>query len=115
MTPPAAAASPAGPGLAWKSCGGGFQCATLAVPVDWTQPAGPRVALAVSRHRASQPNERIGSLVVNFGGPGDPGAESLRQGGEASLPAAVRNRFDIVSFDPRGTGRSRPIACVSDA
>ena len=115
MTPPAAAASPAGPGLAWKSCGGGFQCAALAVPVDWTQPAGPRVALAVSRHRASQPNERIGSLVVNFGGPGDPGAESLRQGGEASLPAAVRNRFDIVSFDPRGTGLSRPIACVSDA
>ncbi|HWW45097.1 MAG TPA: alpha/beta hydrolase [Acidimicrobiia bacterium] len=100
--------------LTWKGCGSGFQCATLSVPVDWSQPSGPQVPLAVSRHRASQPSERIGSLVVNFGGPGDPGAESLRQGGEASLPAAVRDRFDIVSFDPRGTGMSRPIACVSD-
>ena len=113
-TASAATSPPPSGALTWKGCGGGFQCATLSVPVDWSQPSGPKVALAVSRHRASQPGERIGSLVVNFGGPGDPGAESLRQGGEASLPAAVRDRFDIVSFDPRGTGRSRPIACVSD-
>ncbi|HEV2308959.1 MAG TPA: alpha/beta hydrolase [Acidimicrobiia bacterium] len=115
-TSSSAATSPAPSGpLTWKGCGGGFQCATLSVPVDWSQPGGPQVALEVSRHRASQPDERIGSLVVNFGGPGDPGAESLRQGGEASLPAAVRDRFDLVSFDPRGTGMSRPIACVSDS
>ena len=113
-SPSTASAATAASTLAWKSCGGGFQCATLMVPVDWSQPSGPQVALAVSRHLASQPSQRVGSLVVNFGGPGDPGAESLRQGGESSFPAAVRDRFDIVSFDPRGTGMSRPIACVSD-
>jgi pimeloyl-ACP methyl ester carboxylesterase len=111
----AATSTPTAGTLAWKACGGGFQCATLSVPVDWSQPTGPQVGIAVSRRLASQPSERIGSLVVNFGGPGDPGAESLRQGGAASLPAAVRDRFDLVSFDPRGTGMSHPIACVSDA
>ena len=101
--------------LAWKGCGGGFQCATLSVPVDWSQPTGPQVALAVSRRPASDPGQRLGSLVINFGGPGDPGAESLRHGGASSLPATIQDRFDLVSFDPRGTGRSRPIACVDDA
>jgi pimeloyl-ACP methyl ester carboxylesterase len=111
---PASAATPRSPALHWRSCGGGYQCATLSVPVDWSRPGGPHVALAVARHPAEDPAERLGSLVVNFGGPGDPGAESLREG-VSEFPAVVRQRFDLVSFDPRGTGRSRPISCVSDA
>jgi pimeloyl-ACP methyl ester carboxylesterase len=105
-----------GPGgsLPWHACGGGFQCATLSVPVDWSQPGGQQVALAVSRHPASDPKHRLGTLVVNFGGPGDPGAETLRMGGLNGFPAEIRARFDVVSFDPRGTGQSRPIACVDD-
>ena len=101
--------------LSWHACGGGFQCATLAVPADWSQPGGEQVALAISRHPASDPQHRLGALVVNFGGPGDPGAQTLRMGGLDGLPASIRARFDIVSFDPRGTGTSRPIACVPDS
>jgi len=112
-TVPAAAAPTAPPRLVWRACGGGFQCSTLSVPVDWDQPAGPHVSLAVARHLAQDPSQRIGSLVINFGGPGDPGAESLREG-VSNFPATVRQRFDLVSFDPRGTGQSRPISCVDD-
>ncbi len=112
-TPPATAAANA-PALQWRSCGSGFECSTLSVPVDWSQPAGPHVALAVARHPAEDPSQRLGSLVINFGGPGDPGAESLRQG-VSNFPAVIQQRFDLVSFDPRGTGQSRPIACVDDA
>jgi pimeloyl-ACP methyl ester carboxylesterase len=106
-------ASPA-PSIHWRNCGGGFQCGTISVPVDWSQTAGPQLSLAVARHPADVPSQRLGSLVVNYGGPGDPGAESLRQG-VSDVPAVIRQRFDLVSFDPRGTGVSRPIACVDDA
>jgi pimeloyl-ACP methyl ester carboxylesterase len=113
--PGAGAAGPAPKGsLAWKSCGGGLQCATLSVPVDWSQPSGPQVALAVARRPAADQQHRLGSLVINYGGPGDPGTQSLREG-SGDVPAPIRQRFDLVSFDPRGTGASRPIACVDDA
>jgi pimeloyl-ACP methyl ester carboxylesterase len=111
--PGAAGATPTG-ALAWKGCGDGLQCATLSVPVDWSQPAGPQVALAVARRAAKDQRHRLGSLVINYGGPGDPGTQSLRLG-SGDVPAAIRQRFDLVSFDPRGTGASRPIACVDDA
>ena len=116
VAPPTVAGARAGGGsLSWRRCGGRFQCATLSVPVDWSQPGGEQVALAISRHPASDPQHRLGALVVNFGGPGDPGAQTLRTGGLDGFPASIRARFDIVSFDPRGTGQSRPIACVDDA
>jgi pimeloyl-ACP methyl ester carboxylesterase len=116
LVPAAGAVAPPGGGtLAWRKCGGGNQCATLSVPVDWTQPAGAPVTLAVARHPASDHAHRLGTLVINYGGPGDPGAESLRNGGLLGIPAVIRARYDLVSFDPRGTGSSRPIACVDDA
>jgi pimeloyl-ACP methyl ester carboxylesterase len=113
---PAAAtrtASPT-PSIHWRNCAGGFQCGTISVPVDWSQTGGPQLSLAVARHPADIPSQRLGSLVINYGGPGDPGAESLRQG-VSDVPAVIRQRFDLVSFDPRGTGLSRPIACVDAA
>jgi pimeloyl-ACP methyl ester carboxylesterase len=100
--------------IAWKRCGGGLQCATLSVPVDWNQPTGAQVALAIARRPADDQRHRLGSLVINYGGPGDPGTQSLRLGAN-DLPAAIRRRFDLVSFDPRGTGASRSISCVDDA
>lgn len=111
--PGAAGAAPIG-SLAWKGCGDSLECTTLSVPVDWSQPAGPHVALAVARRPAKDQQHRLGSLVINYGGPGDPGTQSLRLG-SGDVPAAIRDRFDLVSFDPRGTGASRPIACVDDA
>ena len=116
---PGGAAAGAGPsagnGLsAWRACGKRLQCATLTVPVDYANPTGEQVDLAVSRLRATDPARRRGSLVFNFGGPGDPGSETLPTFASA-VPAAVRARYDLVSFDPRGTGKSRPVECVDDA
>src|SRR4051794_41791196 len=58
---------------AWRACGGKLQCATLTVPVDYSQPDGEQVDLAVAPLRAPRPHQRPGSPVVNFRGPGDPG------------------------------------------
>jgi pimeloyl-ACP methyl ester carboxylesterase len=100
--------------LAWKTCHQRFECATLTVPVDYTAPEGEQVDMAVLRAPAGDPARRIGSLVVNFGGPGDPGTKTLRRA-VGSFPKEIRDRFDLVSFDPRGTGASRPVDCVDDA
>ena len=103
-----------GAAVDWRACGSRFECATLDVPVDYSAPDGEQVGIAVIRRRASDPSSRIGSLVINYGGPGDPGTEHLRVAYTA-LPEEIRAHFDIVSFDPRGAGDSRPIDCVDDA
>jgi pimeloyl-ACP methyl ester carboxylesterase len=100
--------------VAWSDCGDGFECGTLNVPVDWRSPSGEHVGIALIRHPAESPPDRIGSLVVNYGGPGESGVDYLRVTW-SRLPEPVRARFDVVSFDPRGTGASRPIDCVDDA
>jgi len=97
----------------WKSCGSRLQCASLSVPVDYGQPTGDHVDIAVARVRATGPGRRLGSLVFNFGGPGDAGTTTLPAFAR-DLPAAIRARYDLVSFDPRGTGGSRPVECVDD-
>ena len=99
------------PELDWGPCpggGGSLECATLPVPLDWSEPGGPTIDLALGRIRAT--GDRIGSLVTNPGGPGGSGLEFL-----ASLPLtpATGRRFDTVSWDPRGVGRSRLIDCGS--
>ncbi len=96
--------------IAWHACEGGFQCGTLTVPLDPAAPAGPTIDLAVIRKRARDPRHRIGSLVFNPGGPGAPGVSFLT-GIVSTMPAALRDRFDLVGFDPRGVGRSSPIQC----
>jgi pimeloyl-ACP methyl ester carboxylesterase len=111
---PAAAAASATGLSSWRACGGRLQCATLTVPVDYSQPDGQQVRIAVARLRATNPDKRLGSLVFNFGGPGDAGSETLR-GFAEQIPAEIKERYDLVSFDPRGTGRSRPVECVDDA
>ena len=111
----AATATGSATGLSsWRSCDGKLQCATLTVPVDYSQPDGEQVNIAVARLRATQPDRRLGSLVFNFGGPGDAGTETL-PGYAGQIPATIRARYDLVSFDPRGTGSSRPVECIDDA
>jgi pimeloyl-ACP methyl ester carboxylesterase len=113
--------------LAWAPCHDGWECATLTVPVRWVRPTSTSapaptpaptpadtVPLAVVRHRANAPDERIGSLVVNPGGPGQGGVDYLPLVSRR-FPDEVLARFDIVSWDPRGTGASRPVDCVDDA
>src|SRR5262245_2994634 len=91
--------------LEWQDCGGGFECGTLGVPVDYDDPDGEQVDLRVMRSHATMPDERLGSLFVNYGGPGDPATETLRAALSA-LPPVIQQRFDVVTFDPRGTGAS---------
>jgi pimeloyl-ACP methyl ester carboxylesterase len=96
--------------LTWTHCGGGFECSTLTVPLADTAPT-PTVDLAVVRAPARRPDARIGTLVFNPGGPGVPAVAYLRDA-VASLPGALRDRFDLVAFDPRGVGASRPVECT---
>lgn len=82
----------------------------MRVPLDWARPHGPKISLAVIRHRASQPKRRIGSLFVNFGGPGVAGVDAVRKGG-TFLDRLGAGRFDVVGWDPRGTGASTDVRC----
>ena len=110
-TPEPTTTAPSPARLAWKGCGGGFQCSTLTVPLDPSAPVpGATVDLAVIRTHARDGHRRIGTLVLNPGGPGVPAVQFLRSVA-SSLPAAVRDRFDLVTFDPRGVGESAPIEC----
>ncbi|HTZ27871.1 MAG TPA: alpha/beta hydrolase [Streptosporangiaceae bacterium] len=103
-------ATPTVPALAWRSCDGGFQCATARVPLNYADPLGATISIAVIRHRATSPGRRIGTLFFNGGGP----AEQI-QGFVAhnfgEFPAALRERYDIVTFDPRGFGHSTQVRC----
>ncbi|HYN97392.1 MAG TPA: alpha/beta hydrolase [Pilimelia sp.] len=96
-----------------------YQCATIRVPRDWAAPAGGTLEVALLRARSAKQSRRIGSLLLNPGGPGSSGIDTAvylsfgpRFGG---LSDAVTSRFDLVGFDPRGVGRSSPVKCVPDA
>jgi pimeloyl-ACP methyl ester carboxylesterase len=95
--------------LNWKDCADapGFQCATASLPRDYGNPTGKTLSIAVTRLPARDQANRIGSLFVNYGGPGGDGVGTTQAIG-ADLFGALNDRFDIVSFDPRGVGDSRP-------
>ncbi|MGH7488653.1 MAG: alpha/beta fold hydrolase, partial [bacterium] len=80
------------------------------MPLDYGHAAGPTITLAVIRHRATSGN-RIGSVVLNPGGPGGSGVQFLKSAWHA-YDQLLQSRFDVVSFDPRGVGASDPIRCV---
>ncbi|MCA2214822.1 alpha/beta hydrolase [Jidongwangia harbinensis] len=109
--PPAAADR--GTGLRWRPCAEDdtARCAKLRVPIDRADPYSGRVDIAVARRPATDPARRIGVLVVNPGGPGGSGVDMALGAAEFFSPE-VRARFDIVGFDPRGVGRSRPVVCT---
>ncbi len=96
--------------LAWHACSDGFQCTTLTVPVDPANGDTSSLELAVIRKRARRPEGRIGSLVFNPGGPGVPAVAYLAAVA-GTLPDRIRDRFDLVAFDPRGIGQSSPVEC----
>ncbi|QWF77435.1 alpha/beta fold hydrolase [Amycolatopsis sp. CA-230715] len=98
------------PRLDWADCGDGVQCATAVVPLDYRRPHGPTIALAAYRVPAADPAHRIGSLFINPGGPGGTTKKLVRSYGHTG-PLELRQRFDIVSFDPRGVGESSAITC----
>lgn len=97
----------------WKSCDGGLQCGSLLVPIDYENPAGATISLAVIRHQTTAEN-RLGSVVLNPGGPGGSGVDFEKQAW-SNYSKVLDNRFDVVSFDPRGVGQSDPVRCASEA
>ncbi|WP_372461592.1 alpha/beta hydrolase [Actinacidiphila acidipaludis] len=101
--------------LKWRSCGAaGFDCTTMKVPLDYAHPkAGGDLTLAVARKKAAGPGKRLGSLLVNPGGPGGSAIDYL-QYAALGYPAAVTARYDMVAVDPRGVARSAPVECLTD-
>lgn len=103
------------PPVVWSGCGGGFECGTLAVPEDYAQPDGPAITLPLVRLPASDPDQRIGSLITNPGGPGASGVDFVRRAARSFFTDAMRAHFDIVGFDPRGVAGSDPaVDCIDD-
>lgn len=97
--------------LSWSDCKGGFQCATLKVPRNYSDPAAGQLKIAVIRFAAQDKAHRIGSLVTNPGGPGGSGVKFIRESAQ-SFGKDLKARFDLVGFDPRGVGESDPVRCL---
>ncbi|MER5432856.1 alpha/beta hydrolase [Streptomyces sp. NPDC002588] len=110
---PSALAPYYGQTLNWHSCGvPDFQCATMTAPLDYARPSAGDVRLAVSRKKATGPGERLGSLLVNPGGPGGSAVGYLQAYAGMGYPADIRARYDMVAVDPRGVARSEPVECL---
>ena len=111
------AARPVAPELDWQPCdeAPGFDCATAQVPTDYDMPRGATTSIALTRLPAAQPDQRIGSLFTNPGGPGGPGVSFIQSAGPALFSQSVRDRYDIIGFDPRSVGQSDPALCFDSA
>ena len=96
----------------WHGCGGNL-CGTLEVPLDYRDLTGDTIDLALLKVPAAEPDERVGSLVVNPGGPGAPGTDYAANAATV-FRKPILDAFDIVGFDPRGTGHSAAVDCLSD-
>lgn len=98
--------------LRWGACPSGTEaalsCAKLTVPLDYRHPGGRTIEIAVSRLASTEPAAKRGVLLLNPGGPGLPG---LPAPALLKLPEKVRDRYDVIGFDPRGVGHSTPVTC----
>jgi len=119
----AATAMPPSPAVAasefaidWEACPlpevPARECGSLTVPLDYNEPDGPTISIALARIPATDQAGRIGSLITNPGGPGGSGVEGLAFM-YAALLDPLRTRFDLVGFDPRGVGQSAPVHCFA--
>jgi pimeloyl-ACP methyl ester carboxylesterase len=98
----------------WSACFrdfGPFQCAAVSVPLDYDKPNGSQISIAMVRLPAANPALRQGSLFINPGGPGGSGVDFAIAAAPFLFTQDVRDRFDIVGFDPRGIIRSSPLRC----
>jgi pimeloyl-ACP methyl ester carboxylesterase len=99
--------------IKWSKCVGmeapaDLQCGKVTVPVDYAKPRAGTLELALARYRATTKHKR-GSVLLNFGGPGGAGVPALAAGGDDFMN--LTDEYDVVSFDPRGVGRSSPVSC----
>jgi pimeloyl-ACP methyl ester carboxylesterase len=112
ISPEEPAPEPAVAPISWTPCEADFECGSVSVPIDYSAPQGPSLTIAVKRLRAT--GERSGVLMLNPGGPGVSATAALADLSEALSPA-LRARFDLVAFDPRGVGSSDALDCHSTA
>ncbi|WP_035847629.1 alpha/beta hydrolase [Kitasatospora azatica] len=100
--------------LGWQACDSGFECATFKVPRDYQQPSGGDLTLTAVRRPADGAGgqQRLGSLLLNPGGPGGSAVEYVESAAGGYQPV-VRAAYDLVGLDPRGVGRSSPVSCLS--
>jgi len=99
--------------LEWTDCESGMQCATATAPLDWNDPSRDSIDLALVRSTATG-GDRLGSLLVNPGGPGGSGYDFVASSLERATTTELRGAYDIVGFDPRGVGRSSAVSCYDD-
>lgn len=108
--------------LTWGTCApdaagtpvaAGMQCTTATAPIDWADPTGETLSLALIRHQATKKNS-LGSLFVNPGGPGGSGLNFVRDSLDYAVGKPLQENYDIVGFDPRGVGQSTPVTCYTD-
>lgn len=111
-------AAPSVPKIAWSPCyrefGYPFECGTVRVPLDYSNPSSATISIAVVRLPAGDPAHKIGSIFFNPGGPGGSGVDFLLFAGPYMYTEEVRLRFDLVGFDPRGIARSTALRCFGN-
>lgn len=118
---PGTTAAPVNPGesrvydqeLDWSRCDD-LECATVQVPVDWSNPDGPTAGIAINRHAALNPDKRLGSMLINPGGPGGEGL-SFAEYFVVSAGDDLLDAYDVIGFDPRGVGQSAGVKCGDGA
>jgi pimeloyl-ACP methyl ester carboxylesterase len=108
--PTAAAGDYSAQTVVWESCGDQLECATVTIPIDWSDPTSGDASLAVAKHLAR--GTAIGTLFVNPGGPGGSGFNFVRDSASFAVSSDVLNAYDIVGWDPRGVGRSTAVTCL---
>ena len=98
--------------LTWYDLGGRVDETTITVPLDWGDPTGETIELAVARHNATR--DSMGSMLMNPGGPGGSGYDFVAYSASYIVTADVLANYDIIGFDPRGVGQSTGIECYTD-
>ncbi|QIK10859.1 alpha/beta hydrolase [Streptomyces sp. ID38640] len=88
-----------------------LECSTLEVPLDYRDPGGRQIEIAISRLASEKPSQRRGVLLTNPGGPGGAGLDYPAVLAGSRLPQKVLDSYDVIGFDPRGVGRSAPVTC----
>jgi pimeloyl-ACP methyl ester carboxylesterase len=96
----------------WKACYGAFECATVPAPLDYSNPNGTKISLGLQRLKATDPAKKLGSILLNPGGPGGSGIRLLEKKPEI-VAASARQFYDVIGFDVRGLGDSTQLPCAS--
>ncbi len=97
----------------WEPCGATMECAVVQAPMNWDDPAGERIQLALVKQPALSGASQ-GTIFVNPGGPGASGVEFVSQSIEFAAGKPLQEHFDIVGWDPRGVGSSSAVECLDD-